>query len=243
MSRDPIETWYPESRFGGFTDYDGTLLFYSRIRSLLAADSVVLDAGCGRGVHGNDSVAYRRDLRNLRGVARRVIGIDVEPSGSENPFLDEFHEIAADGKFPVADGTCDLVYSDWVLEHVRNPELFFSECARVLKKDGVLALRTANALGYVALLARLIPRRFHVRILSRAQNVRSAQDMFPPVYACNSRRALRAALARAGFDGVVYTRDAEPRYFLFSRLLYAFAVFHQRFSPPMFRLSLVAFAR
>jgi hypothetical protein len=67
--------------------------------------------------------------------------------------------------------------------------------------------------------------------------------MFVPVYACNTRRALRAALAEAGFDGVVYTRDAEPRYFMFSRLLYAFAVFHQCFSPPMFRLSLVAFAR
>ena len=242
-SRTPIETWYPESRFGGYTDIDGTLLFYARLRSLITADSVVLDVGCGRGAHKEDPVRITRELRNLRGHAKRVIGIDVDAAAIENPWMDEFHQIAPDGSFPVEDSSCDLLYSDSVLEHVANVDTYFRECARVLKPGGVLAIRTTNALGYVAWAARLIPRRLHIAILMRAQNERRPEDMFPPVYACNTRRRLRAALTRVGLDSVVYTNESEPRYFLFSRLLYALAVFHQRFAPRAMRLALVAFAR
>jgi hypothetical protein len=63
------------------------------------------------------------------------------------------------------------------------------------------------------------------------------------VYACNTRRKLRAAIDRSGIDVVIYTNESEPRYFLFSRLLYALAVFHQRFAPRATRLALVALAR
>lgn len=243
MKTDSIETWYPESRFGGFTDIDGTILFYARLRSLLSPESVVLDAGCGRAVHSNDPVLFRRDLRNLKGSVARLIGIDVDPAAVRNPWVDEFSQIESDGSFPVVDSSCDLVFSDSVLEHVEDPGRFLRESARVLKPGGVLAIRTTNSLGYVAVGARLIPRSRHIRFLSRAQSERNPEDMFPPVYVCNTRRKLRRALERAGFDAVVYTTESEPRYFRFSRLLYALAVFHQRFAPRAVRLALVAFAR
>ena len=243
MKRDSIEIWYPESRFGGFTDVDGTVLFYSRVRSLVTSESVVLDVGCGRAAHSDDPVAYRRDLRKLRGHVRRVIGIDVDPASTENPWIDEFRPIAADGSFPVDTASCDVLVSDSVLEHVPNPTRFFSECSRVLRPGGVLALRTTNALGYVGLGSRLIPQRLHAQFLSRAQDEIEAEDYFPTVYACNTRRRLKNALERAGFECVVYSVDSEPRYFLFSRLLYALAVFHQRYSPAGLRLALFAFGR
>lgn len=47
--RDYMGLYYPESRFGGFTDVDGTVAFYTRVQSLVEAGSVVLDVGCGRG--------------------------------------------------------------------------------------------------------------------------------------------------------------------------------------------------
>lgn len=240
---DPLLRWYPEARFGGFTDCDGTLAFYGRVRALLPADGIVADVGCGRGAHRDDPIAWRREVRVLRGRAKHVVGIDVDPAAAENPFLDEFRMMDSSGRFPLEDESIDLVVSDFVVEHVRDPDLFFAECWRVLRPGGHLAIRTSNARGYVALLARLIPNRRHATVVERAQEARKAADVFPTVYACNTTGRLRRALARAGFDGVVYGYEAEPRYFAFSRILYALAVLHQRFAPPALRVSLLAYAR
>lgn len=240
---DPLLRWYPEARFGGFSDIDGTLAFYARVRALLPADGVVADVGCGRGAHRDDPIPWRREMRVLRGHAKRVVGIDVDSAAAENPFLDEFRQMGPDGRFPLEDESFDLVVSDFVLEHVRDAQLFFSECSRVLRPGGHLALRTSNALGYVALAARLIPNRRHAAVVGRAQEARKAVDVFPTVYACNTTGKLRRALAQAGFDGVAYGYEAEPRYFAFSRVFYALAVLHQRFAPRPLRVSLLAFGR
>ena len=68
-------------------------------------------------------------------------------------------------------------------------------------------------------------------MVGRAQEARKAVDVFPTVYACNTTGKLRRALHAFGFDAVVYGYEAEPRYFEFSRPLYAIAVMHQRFAP------------
>ena len=71
-----LQRFYPEARFGGFSDVDGTITFYTRVQAMLSPDSVVLDVGCGRGAGlQDDSVVYRRELRRLRGRCQRVIGI------------------------------------------------------------------------------------------------------------------------------------------------------------------------
>jgi len=50
------EIFYPESRFGGFTDIDGTMVFYSRVNALIEPSFHVLDLGCGRGAHVEDPI-------------------------------------------------------------------------------------------------------------------------------------------------------------------------------------------
>lgn len=237
----PMLRWYGEARMGGYTDSDGTVAFYGRVHAILPPDAVVADVGCGRGCHANDPVPFRRVLRMLRGHAKRVIGVDVDPEAESNPLIDEFRQIGADGALPIADASCDLVVSDFVLEHVADPDAYLAECRRILKPGGRIALRTTNALGYVGLLSRLIPNRRHGSIVERAQNERTAQDVFPTTYRCNTTRRLRNAMERAGFDSVVYGFESEPRYFQFSRLLYALAVLHQRYAPRALRLSLFAF--
>lgn len=238
----PMERWYPESRLGGYTDIDGTVAFYGRVQALLPKKATVLDVGCGRGAHWNDPVGFRRELRTLRGRASRVIGIDIDPAGAGNPFLDEFRSIPESGVFPVGQAECDLIVSDFVLEHVQDTELFFAECGRVLRPGGFIAIRTTNALSYVGLAARMVPNRRHADVVMRVQDDRRrARDVFPTAYKCNTTRKLRKALAQAGFDSTVYGYESEPRYFDFSRLLYGLAVAHQRFAPRAFRLSLFAF--
>jgi SAM-dependent methyltransferase len=236
-----LQTYYPESRFGGFTDVDGTLIFYSHVNALLAPSAVVLDIGCGRGAYASDSVAVRRNLRVLKGRCRRVIGIDVDSAAAVNPSLDEFRQIEG-GDWPVEDEAVDVCISDWVLEHVEDPDQFFAEANRVLKPSGYLCLRTANARSYVGLFARLIPNRYHASLVSRMPDNKQAQDVFPTRYRCNTCGAIRTMFARYGFDGCVYPHESEP-YYSFNRLSYWLGVQHQRFAPGAFRLALFAFGQ
>lgn len=233
---------YPEAHYGGFSEHDGTIRFYSRVNSLLSSEATVLDIGCGRGAYANDVVPYRRSLRIFRGKCRQVIGIDVDPAGHENPYLDEFRLIAGD-QWPVADESIDLAVADYVLEHVEKPDQFFSECARVLKVGGTLCLRTPNRLGYVALAAQCIPNRLHAAVLKRLGKTRGAEDTFPTVYRCNTRGQLRRVMERHAFDAHVYSYEDEPTYFVFSRMAYTLGTVWRRLIPSMFRGNLFVFAR
>lgn len=236
------EHFYPESRFGGFTDVDGTIAFYTRAQALVGRSSIVLDVGCGRGAYAEDPVAIRRELRIFKGKVGRVIGIDVDPAAAGNPFLDEFQPFVG-GAWPVPDASIDVAVADCVLEHVADPPAFFGDARRVLRPGGVLCLRTTNAWSYVALAARLVPNRHHSRVTARVQERRKAEDVFPTLYRCNSVPRIRHALKRHGFDGVAYGYEAEPSYLEFSRLAYALGVLHQRFSPGLLKPVIHAFGR
>lgn len=233
---------YPESRFGGFTDLDGTVSFYVRVQALLRPESIAVDVGCGRGAWLEDPVPVRRELRRMKGKCAHVIGVDVSEAGRENPSLDEFRRLEGD-RWPLEDASADLVLADHVLEHVPSPESFFAECSRVLRTGGHLCMRTPNRWSYVALASRVVPNSRHASVLSRVQNGRHEQDVFPTLYRCNTARALRRMLTRAGFEAVVRHREAEPSYLAFSRLAYALGVLHQRLAPPAVRPSLFVFAR
>lgn len=234
--------FYPESRVAGFSDVDGTILFYTRTRALLKPDFVVIDIGCGRGAHRDDTVPIRRTLRTFRGECRRILGIDTDPDAADNPYVDEFHLITG-RRWPLPSESADMCICDFVLEHVDDCNAFFGECARVLRKGGYLCLRTANAHSYVGLISRLVPNSLHARVLGRAQGRRLPHDVFPTRYRCNTPRRLRRTLESHGFDAVVYGYEGEPRYASFSRFVYRLAVLHQRLAPTSFRLSLFAFAR
>jgi SAM-dependent methyltransferase len=237
-----MDFFFPESRFGGFTRLDGTLAFYSRVQALSGADTVVIDFGCGRGAYAGDPVAFRRDLRVFRGKARRVIGLDASPASADNPFIDEFH--CLEGlHWPIEDGQASLVICDNVLEHLPDPDAFFSEAFRVLSRGGTLCIRTPNLWNYVALLSKIIPNRSHAGALAKAKPGLAAEDVFPTLYRCNTIPAVRRALVRQGFDSVVYGYEAEPSYLSFSRVAYAVGVLHQKIAPGLFRAAIFAFGR
>jgi SAM-dependent methyltransferase len=241
--RSPYLTdFYPEASFGGFSDIDGTIAFYSRVNALLNPSSTVVDYGCGRGAYGEDPVAFRRSLRILSGKARRIIGLDVDPNAADNPFVDEFHRLET-GCWPLPETSADLVVCDNVLEHLADPARFFAEAARVLVPGGTLCLRTPNAWGYVALLSRLLPNRTHGSIVARVKPGSRVQDVFPTHYRCNSLPAVRRMLSRFGFQGVVYGYTGEPSYLAFTRAAYFLGVIHQRLAPGFLRPAIFAFAR
>lgn len=237
------EKFYPESKFGGFTDIDGTVAFFNRVNSLLQAPFVVLDVGCGRGAYDEDLVPLRRNLRILKGKVAKIIGIDVDQAARDNPFLDEFRLIN-DDKWPIDDNYVDLIVCDNVLEHIDDPDRFFAEIGRTLKNDGFLCVRTPNRWGYIALAATLIPNRYHSKITSFVQAGRKEEDVFPTVYRCNSIGKLKRMMRKNGFEEcVVYGHAAEPSYFAFSQTAYFFGVLHQKFASNYLKPTLFAFGK
>ena len=238
-----MTTFYPESRFGGFTDIDGTIHFYSRVRSLAGSSTTILDFGCGRAEYSEDPIEFRKSLRILRSPGRRVIGMDVDPAGQTNPYIDEFHLLQENRSWPVNAGSVDLVVADWVIEHLPNPDHFFQEAHRCLKTNGHLCLRTTNRISYVGLASYLVPNRMHSAVLLRAQKDRKHEDIFPTLYRCNSVFKMRDQMKQHRFDAVVYGFESEPRYLEFSRLAYLCGVLHQRLAPSVFRPVIFAFGR
>jgi hypothetical protein len=93
----------------------------------------------------------------------------------------------------------------------------------------------------VGVAARLFPNALHVDLLSRLQRERQPRDVFPTAYRCNTRRRLTRMLDGAGFTNSVYGYDAEPSYLSSSRALYRVGVWHQRWAPRSFAVTLFGF--
>lgn len=241
-TRELLSAYYPESKYGGFTDIDGTILFYLRVNALINSSSVVLDVGCGRGAHAEDPIPIRRELRIFKGKCAETIGIDVDETVKDNPFLDEFR-LMESSRWPLEDESVDVCMCDNVLEHIEDPELFFSESKRVIKPGGYLCVRTPNALNYIAVFSKLIPNKYHASVISKVQDGRKEVDVFPTYYRCNTRRRIRHMLAKHGFDSCVYGYESEPSYLSLSRVSYFLGVMHQKLAPSLLRASIFAFGR
>ena len=234
--------FYPESKFGGFTDVDGTITFFNRINALLEPSFVVCDVGCGWGQYVDDPVPFRKNLRILKGKVSKVIGIDIDHSAQSNPFIDEYRAINGES-WPLEDSSVDLILCDNVLEHVAKPNMFFSEARRILRNGGYFCIRTPNRWNYIALASKLIPNRHHFSVVRAIQNKRKEEDCYLTLYKCNSIRTIKKVMKRMGFDCVVYGYEAEPAYLSFSRIFYALGVAYQRFSPACFRSTIFAFGQ
>ena len=219
-----IETiFYPESKYGGFPDIDGTIIFYTRVKSLVNEQSTVLDFGCGRGAYGNDKIPIRRELQIFKGKVKKVIGIDIDKEAENNPYLNEFH-LVDNEQWPLKDNSIDLCVCDSVLEHIEKPGTFFAEASRVLRDKGYLCIRTANKWAYVSVISKIIPNRLHVKVLNKVQDERRKEDVFPTFYKCNSIFKIRRMLKKSGFEHVVYGYEAQPCYLSFSKIVYSLGV-------------------
>ena len=158
----------------------------------------LLDVGCGRGTHLRGTLG-ETVMRDLQEAGTKCIGIDVHVPDEPHLVLDDVRPIV-DGIFPVGDVTVDVILTDWVIEHVSDPGQFFAECARVLKPGGVILARTLQVHGVASLGARLVPLKWHNRLIGRLQPGMKEQDVFPVRLACNSRSAFERFAGAAGLE-------------------------------------------
>lgn len=210
---DLLKELYPERAAGGYSRVDGTIAFYTRVQALLdhlSNGAQVVDFGAGRGAFQDDPVVYRRRLRDLRGPTRTVIGVDVDPIVKTNPMIDEGRIMERErGVIPVADGSTNLIVSDFTWEHLDDPRAAAAEFDRILVPGGWICARTPNRWGYIAMGARLVPNKLHVTALRRLQPRKKAVDTFPTRYRLNTRQAMVGFFPSPRYSVFAYTCDSE----------------------------------
>jgi SAM-dependent methyltransferase len=212
-----IDKYYPPDRF------DGTFQFYTRIRSRISKGMKVLNMGCG--------LPSRNPIKILKGEVSWIVGADVDPAAALNDEVDEVF-IYDGNAFPFREKEFDIVYCDYVMEHLERPVQFMREIRRVLKPGGIFFFRTPNRFHYVPIATRLIPRRWHERLSKRLRNLSNEDDKtYPTFYAFNSRSQIVKAALSAGFHQDSITLEwveCEPYYLLFSLPTFIAGLLYER---------------
>ena len=207
MLVDKLKDRFYGPRYGDH--YDGTKRFYDLVRKGCAPHMRVLNLGAGP--------ATKNPLRILKGEVREVVGADVETTIFDNPELDRA-VLIANGRLPLEDASFDLVFSDYVLEHVEHPAAFMAEVFRVLKPGGSFYFRTPNKWHYVALIAGATSHRFHTRFANAVRrSPEDAHEPWPTFYRMNTPKVLRELARHQGFSAVELEMvEMEPSYLAFS---------------------------
>lgn len=239
-----VRRQYPETDAGGFSRADGTIAFYQRINALISPDMHVLDFGAGRGEQLMDNaVPYRTALCTLKGKVARIVGVDVDPAVLTNPFMDETAVMTIGQPLPFADASFDLIYADWVLEHVDDPVQFVDEINRLLKPGGWFCARTPNRWGMTGIATNIIPNSLHVKLLERLQPGRQAVDVFPTRYRMNTIGKIVRYFPNSRWSNHSYISNAEPPYVQKSALAMRLVQLFWRLTPSAMATNLNIFVR
>lgn len=151
----------------------------------------VLDAGCGR----------KSPLVPFRGRIHRLVGVDIHAPADPPSYLDAFAtvDLCRDAD-AFADGSFDVILSNFTLEHFVRPRTALATLHRWLRPGGALVVTTVNRRHpFVATYLGLPPAvRGRLQPLIKA----SAADAHPLVGACNDPALIRACLTEAGFERI-----------------------------------------
>lgn len=98
----------------------------------------VIDLGCG------NSTYITHMLQRRVPSLTSLIGVDIDPNyvaGTKAALGGSMQLVVADAEhMPFRDGSCRLIVSNCMIEHLGNDEAFISESSRVLKEGGMLII-------------------------------------------------------------------------------------------------------
>jgi SAM-dependent methyltransferase len=215
ISQKLVEYFYSDEK------YNGTKRFYDLIRTDARPDTIMLNLGAGP--------ATRSAIRQFKGTVHEVCGADIDPVVMSNDELDKA-VLIENGKVDFPSGYFDLIYSDFVIEHVENPKEFLAETIRMLKPGGKFFFRTPNLFHYVAIISWITPQSFHEFIANRIRQLpEDAHEPWPTFYRLNTRTAIETEASAVGFSGIdVEFIEPNPSYLQFHPVPLLLGVAYER---------------
>jgi 2-polyprenyl-3-methyl-5-hydroxy-6-metoxy-1,4-benzoquinol methylase len=192
-----IETWYLQG-------LNMEALFKQAVQTLVRPDSLILDAGAGQ-----------RSFYSRSGL--RIIGADLLSHDLvENPDIESAVVANLSKDFPFRPETFDGITACYFIEHLPDSGEFIRNAAKTLKPGGKLFLLFPCRYAPFAVINRLIPNKWTVRLLSHF--LKSSHGGFPATYSNCSPNKMRRVLERNGFR-IVLTKVCHYQAFYYSAFL------------------------
>lgn len=166
----------------------GTQQFHELCGRYIASGSKILEIGAGPRNATSDYLA----------TLGTVTGVDLTNEIAGNTALTEYH-LYDGATLPFAADSFDACVSNYVVEHVQDPERHFMEVSRVLRPGGSYLFRTPNMYHYVTTASRLLPHSLHRAWANRLRVLATdAHEPWPTVYRANTKRAIMSLAKRTG---------------------------------------------
>jgi SAM-dependent methyltransferase len=205
-----LERFYPQTSWRR----DGTRDFFQILKRHCGGK--ILEIGAGP---SNNTSDYLKTLGELH-------GIDVDAEVLENTALETAAVFVE--RFPFSDNSFDTCVSNYVCEHLADPDAHLREAWRVLRPGGAYVFRTPNRFHYTSIVSGLTPHSFHVKTANKLRAI-DGHDPYPTWYGFNSRRKIITLARSAGFE-VERLRlvEKEPSYGMSSRALFLIFTAYER---------------
>jgi len=200
---------------------DGTKLFINTLKNHCNPDFAVLDLGAGSG-------EGKPEFYSIKGLIKLNIGVDISKEIYKNEIVDK--KVLGDlYRLPFREETFDLIYADYVLEHIGLINDFAKEIKRVLKKDGFFIFRTPNLYHYIPLMAKAMSRISSSTLSNFRKRYQSKNESLPLFYKMNTAVELKKLFQRKGFSiELLQLIEKEPSYLMFNAWLFLMGVLYER---------------
>lgn len=198
---------------------DGTTQFHELCRANISRGARICEIGAGP---SNQTSRFLATIGEVHGV-------DIDDAVLGNDALASAH-VVTDDRFPFDDESMDACISNYVIEHVENPDRHLREVSRILKRGGVYIFRAPNRYHYVSLVARYTPHWFHELVSNKLRNLdEDAHAPYPTYHRLNSRRQIVEAAGRCGLAVSELTLiEKEPSYGVSSKALFLLFMAYER---------------
>jgi len=207
---------FPEWSY--FHSVKSTLEIYDEILSSLSgAGSVFLDSGCGK-----KSMMQRHNPK-----LKLSIGMDISIDAMKENQAFKVYVVGDASKLQFRDSSFNAVVSQWMMEHIKDPENVIKEFHRVLKKGGSLVVVTNSKYHPMMFLSSILPLGLRDWLKQRILPSYIGEDTFPTYYKFNSLGRIHRILSGRGFEKRFASYTGAP-FFLFNSFLFKLSEIYER---------------